>query len=431
MPLRPEQEYSEYTSQYVNWNGLIEELKACINAVGGASVANQTQYEDSWRGVQLALSQLRSQLLTFSAQVSTNVGAAQALLSQKGQPNGIASLGPDGRLIGTQSPLIYPDNTIAKSAPIPTPQVLPLAVGWSAFGSGYALPKYSKSDGITTIKGVLTKTTAPALLEAIATLPLSCCPIENEIFPCTSYSGGALQTSSFYIESSTGKVGYNGFSTYVGGVGTYFCIEASFLSPAYALFFGDSITFGVGASSNANRYSTKLAQLINLAEDNQGVSGTPLQNSAPILANNAQDSYPTRVVSRFPSRVYILYGLNDILYNSASFSVDNFINGYRQIIQGLLNAGISARDIYIGSPPYVNPDAYATASPPANAGNVAKHLQYRDATRTVANIYGCNWVDIYQGMKDGGGNSLLTSGDPFHPNDSGHQLIANLFAALK
>lgn len=129
MPLRPEQEYSEYTSQYVNWNGLIEELKACINAVGGASVVNQTQYEDSWRGVQLALSQLRSQLLTFSAQVSTNVGAAQALLSQKGQPNGLASLGNDGIL------------TLAQrfTPPFPTPaQVGAISVGEKGIANGVA-----------------------------------------------------------------------------------------------------------------------------------------------------------------------------------------------------------------------------------------------------------------------------------------------------
>jgi hypothetical protein len=129
MPLRPEQEYSEYKDRYVNWNGLLEELKACINAVGGGNVVNSTQYEDSWRGVQLALSQLRSQLLTFNSQVSTNVGAAQSLLSQKGQPNGLASLDAGAKLPLNQLPAL----------PTPTAaQVGAISIGEKAAANGVA-----------------------------------------------------------------------------------------------------------------------------------------------------------------------------------------------------------------------------------------------------------------------------------------------------
>lgn len=115
--LRPDQEYSEYTDRYINWNGLIEELKACINAVGGAAVVNRTQYEDSWRGVQLGLSQLRAQLQQFADSVNTNIGAAQSLASQKGIANGIASLDGNVKLTASQLPIL-PTPTAAQTGAI-------------------------------------------------------------------------------------------------------------------------------------------------------------------------------------------------------------------------------------------------------------------------------------------------------------------------
>lgn len=137
--LRPDQEYSEYTDRYINWNGLIEELKACINAVGGAAVVNRTQYEDSWRGVQLGLSQLRAQLQQFADSVNTNIGAAQALSSQKGLANGIASLDSIAKLTASQLPAI----------PTPTAeQVGAISVGEKGAVGGIAT---LGADGILTL----------------------------------------------------------------------------------------------------------------------------------------------------------------------------------------------------------------------------------------------------------------------------------------
>lgn len=137
--LRPNQEYSEYTDRYINWNGLIEELKACINAVGGAAVVNRTQYEDSWRGVQLGLSQLRAQLQQFADSVTTNVGAAQSLASQKGLANGIASLDGSVKLTASQLPIL----------PTPTAeQVGAIAVGEKGAVGGIAT---LGADGILTL----------------------------------------------------------------------------------------------------------------------------------------------------------------------------------------------------------------------------------------------------------------------------------------
>jgi lysophospholipase L1-like esterase len=426
--LRPEQEYSEYTNQYINWNGLIEELKACINAVGGTAVVNQSQYEDSWRGLQLALSQLRSQLQTFTEIVNVNIGAAQSLTNEKGQPLGIATLDINRKLLTEQ----LPDITYGKLYPrVLAPQWSNIAFvnGWSNFGNGYETAQYMRIGNIVCIKGLITKATAPANGEVIGTIPVTCADAEFKVLPSFSYSNSVLAITSFFIQPN-GSILYAGFNNYVGGAGSYFGLSNTFLTRKdFALFFGDSITLGLGATSNANRYSTKLAAAIALNEDNQGISGTVLQNSAPVLANNGQDTFSVRVVERYAKRVYILYGLNDLRFNGASFSVANFKNSLSQVVSSLLNnGGFAVRDIYIGSPPYMNPAFYNSYSP-FDAGSTSKHLSYRDASREVASMYGINWVDIYQGMLNNGGNSLI-SADGIHPNNAGHQVIADLFASV-
>lgn len=73
-PLRPEEEYSEYTDRYVGWNLLLNELKGCLNAAGAVNVAARSEYEDNWRGVAKAVSDLRQAIATLSAQISNNGG---------------------------------------------------------------------------------------------------------------------------------------------------------------------------------------------------------------------------------------------------------------------------------------------------------------------------------------------------------------------
>lgn len=429
MPLRPEQEYSEYTNQYINWNGLLEELKACINAVGGTSVVNSSQYEDSWRGVQLALSQLRSQLITYSNQVNTNIGLAQALLSQKGQALGIASLDINKKLPIEQ----LPDITYGKLLPeriFPQWTNITLVNGWTFFGAPYATPQYVRIGNIVSIKGLITKLGgAPSVGELIANIPVTCADTETRVYTSFGFSASNAVVSNFFM-GLDGSISY-GTGNYVGGANSYFVLETTFaVKTKFATFFGDSITFGSGASSNANRWSTKLAIALGFTEDNQGIGATVLQNSAPVLANNGQDTFTTRILQRYPSRVYILYGLNDSRYNGVNFSVANFKAALTQVVQNCLNlGGLGVRDIYIGSPPYTSPAFYGSYAP-FNAGSTEKHLAYRDATREVSTAFGIQWVDIYQGMKDAGGDALM-SADGVHPNDAGHQVIANLFAALK
>jgi len=190
-----------------------------------------------------------------------------------------------------------------------------------------------------------------------------------------------------------------------------------------AIFFGDSITYGDGASNISDRWSTLVANALNLKEDNQAISGTVLQNTVPVLVKNGRDRYQKDIIQRSPDYVYILYGLNDLRYNGAIFSTINFQHDLDEVVSGLISAGIPPSHIIIGSPPYINPAGYSLYSP-YNAGSTAKHREYRDATKAIARRYHAKWADVYQYMIDNGNNSLV-SNDLIHPNNLGHQVIKN------
>mgnify|MGYP006341005841 CR=1 FL=1 len=73
------------------------------------------------------------------------------------------------------------------------------------------------------------------------------------------------------------------------------------------IFLGDSITYGVGASSTANRYSTVLSNSLGMTENNMGISGT-------VLATGGHRTSRINHISSIPldsDYVGVLLGIND------------------------------------------------------------------------------------------------------------------------
>lgn len=68
-----------------------------------------------------------------------------------------------------------------------------------------------------------------------------------------------------------------------------------------SVFFGDSITEGKRVSKQSQRWSTLVANNQNFIENNQGIAGTVLQNSTPILPNNGRDRYQSAIISQSKS----------------------------------------------------------------------------------------------------------------------------------
>lgn len=144
MPLLPGQEYSEYKDQYVGWQTLINELRACINAAGAVDVTMRAQYEDNWQGLAKAISDLRVAIaalqvagggggdissallkannlsdLNNAGTARANLGLGNAAVRSVGTTAGTVAAGDDSRF-GSGGTI--PDNsvTFAKIQDIPT-----------------------------------------------------------------------------------------------------------------------------------------------------------------------------------------------------------------------------------------------------------------------------------------------------------------------
>lgn len=192
------------------------------------------------------------------------------------------------------------------------------------------------------------------------------------------------------------------------------------------LFFGDSNTVGYGVGTN-QRWSDLVAKGMNLSEDNQGVSGTLLQNTNAAkqpYSQDGYDSYQSRIVQRHPDDVFIMYGLNDMRWNGGS-TASVFQTELAQIVDNLIKDGIPHDHIYLGNIPYINPDKYVDGGD-WNAGSAAKHAEYNSAVLGVAKKYHTHFADVYDYMLDHGANSLLQA-DGFHMNAFGHSAISTAF----
>lgn len=200
--------------------------------------------------------------------------------------------------------------------------------------------------------------------------------------------------------------------------------------------FGDSITAGTGASDAAHRWANLLATAKGWRLTNSGVVSTILQNTtqntvATIGAaadNNGRDTVAARVTAYSPIYVAILYGLNDLRLNDAAITADNFETDLGEVVDAIVTAGTPAANIIIGSPPYMDPAHYSDGTP-YNAGTTLKHQAYVAKCAAVATAKGTKYIDVYQWMIDNGGLTLL-SGDSIHPNDAGHDAIADAFLSV-
>lgn len=204
----------------------------------------------------------------------------------------------------------------------------------------------------------------------------------------------------------------------------------------WGISFGDSIVAGIGASDLFHDWSTLLGVSTNMTVYRQGITSTTLQNTVQnsvatiggAVTNNGRDTYTTRVTPYRPNYVFILYGLNDLRLNDAAFTSALFQNDLGETVQGLIDSGIQADRIVIGSPPYILASSYSLYAP-FDGATAQKFTDYIVACQEIANAKGTRFINVYQYMADHGGDSLIGA-DGIHPNDAGHQVIADAFLSV-
>ena len=201
--------------------------------------------------------------------------------------------------------------------------------------------------------------------------------------------------------------------------------------------FGDSITAGSAASAPAHRWANRLAARLGVTRlSSKGISATILQSSpdasgAPRV-NNGLDRCDRDLLG--PDRadlVAILYGFNDARYTAAPATLNRagFARDYRALLDRLFAAGYAPAALCLGSPPHIPDAGFAVDAANGFAGQSRAEFQaYVGTVASLARDAGAHYAAVNERMAASGGDALL-SPDYVHPNDAGHAVIAEAFAA--
>jgi lysophospholipase L1-like esterase len=194
-------------------------------------------------------------------------------------------------------------------------------------------------------------------------------------------------------------------------------------------FIGDSFTFGVGATTNAQRYSTLAAALLSATEINSGISGTVLQNSLDetnaAKANNGRNRWYSALITGGGVMAVIAYGYNDARYvaSPSTLNAANYQATLDRLVVDLLLQGRLPSQILIASPWYITDTGLVTGTSGFSGQTRAGFEAYVAAAAAVAAKYGTYYYDAYAYMQNHGGAALIGP-DDIHTNDAGHAVNA-------
>ena len=191
-------------------------------------------------------------------------------------------------------------------------------------------------------------------------------------------------------------------------------------------FFGDSITYGMNASVDANCYASLLATYFNKIKHNNGISGTHLENYWSGDTNNFRDNVNSWISTKGSNKslIVLAYGTNDGRGSAdpAYYTPTKFYNQYNECIDIITNKGWGSRDILIVTPFYTKDSDLSTYGVTRS-----KYEEFVTQSQNVATNKNTLLFDAYHYMLNNGGDTLVSS-DAVHPNDTGHNTI---FTGLK
>jgi lysophospholipase L1-like esterase len=182
------------------------------------------------------------------------------------------------------------------------------------------------------------------------------------------------------------------------------------------IFRGDSITRGSQTSDPVTkRWPYLLCANKGKVELNHGNDGQALCRTT-----GYQSTIEKEYVYTPSTKIFIAYGVNDAFANNSfpgSWTTTEFLANLESIILYLIyKKNWLITEIVLVS------CTYAT-----NATLLARLPNYNAVIQSLAIKYGIQYCDVYTYMMNNGGASLLADGT--HPNDAGHQVIANYMIA--
>lgn len=199
---------------------------------------------------------------------------------------------------------------------------------------------------------------------------------------------------------------------------------------------GDSITEGVGASCEANRYTDVFAREFGAKVNNYGVSGSRIANQRMGTGERRDRHFCMRMeeMDETADAVVVFGGTNDYGHGDAPLGVftdrtpDTFYGACHYLMRGLMNR-------YCGKPVVImSPLHRMHENDPAGDGTDRKLevraplSRYREILLEMAAYYALPVLDLYanSGMQpahDICRERLMPDG--LHPSDEGHAIIAH------
>lgn len=184
-------------------------------------------------------------------------------------------------------------------------------------------------------------------------------------------------------------------------------------------FLGDSITFGVGATSQENTYASILGRTFHAEVNNYGISGATLacNSSAPFTFRyNAMDQDADMIV--------VFGGTNDFcldvpLGSVGDVSHNTFYGGLNILMKGLKIKYPNTAIIFLTP---IKRTYYI-------AWNEKNHVNatledYRNSIIQMGQMYGIRVIDLYSAKELDFTKDTEFMPDGLHPSDAGQQKIA-------
>lgn len=203
-----------------------------------------------------------------------------------------------------------------------------------------------------------------------------------------------------------------------------------------AAFFGDSTSFGTGATVPlTDRWPALLSLSKGWRELNRAVGGSTLEKRVPVNPFGALNMVDR--VSLIPNKtadckgLFFLFGANDAGTNAANYTDVNFIADYSTIIDAAITKGWTADRIVLLSMSYVL-DAGFTFYAGINGGSVPNRVRFDSfvaATAAAALAKGTRYYDLYAAMLATPSIDTYINADGVHPKTNGYALINTLVSA--
>lgn len=200
------------------------------------------------------------------------------------------------------------------------------------------------------------------------------------------------------------------------------------------LFLGDSITEGVGASSQEKRYTDLVGKMLGCETVNYGISGTRIARQTKTSVRAAWDvDFRLRVtlMEKDADRVFVFGGTNDYGHGACHLGSSDVYDEKTFATQlGLLIDELTEK---YGREKlcFIIPLRRFFEGPIACKGDGgdemgAPFIEYVELMRSVLGKCGIDYIDLYE---NGIPKPESNSGDEYtvdglHPNDKGYELIA-------